>query len=112
LSKAKRYLVLGRTQKIVESGIQTGKGHRRFRRRSGFYVSDPAEAREIEQKYGKKGTKDVNVVEDDRAAWHINADRSTDGNHATHHYTFGPTASYAAAWEAFEKRRKDNRRKR
>ena len=62
-------------------------------------MSDPAEAREIEQVYGTRGTKQVNVVEDERAAWHINSDRSTDGHNATHHYTFqGVDTSHFKVW--------------
>lgn len=87
--KKKAYLVMARTQGRALNGFETGKGHRKFKKRSGLYVSDPVEAAEIEQRYGKKGDHSLTVVEDDRAEWHLNSDRSTDGHNTLHHYTFG-----------------------
>ncbi len=47
-----RHIVLARTPEILEAGVHTGKGHRKFNKKaSAFHVTDPAEAREIEQKY-------------------------------------------------------------
>lgn len=75
-----RYIVLARTPEILEKGVQTGKGHRKFNKKaSAFHISDPAEAREIEQRY--KGQ--VAVTLDQRMTRFVNNDRGE-----VHNYFF------------------------
>lgn len=109
MTRKKRFMVVPRTPEAKENGIVTGKGHRKFHGHGAFFVSDAAEADEIDTRYGLKGRKsDVWVQEDPVYEWHLHHDGSTFGhNITTHHNTFGPTRNFANAWDAFEKRRKD-----
>jgi len=109
--KNKRYMVVPRTPEAQEKGVDTGKGHLDFGKRSALWVEDHVVATDIDQKSGLKGRGDVWVHEDPMYEWHLdNEGSSMDGrNHDVHNYTFGPTASYSRAWEEFEKRRKDKR---
>jgi hypothetical protein len=112
----KRYMVVPRTPAAQQKGIDTGKGHRDFGKQSALWVGDPAVAREIDDKYGFGGKGDVWVHEDPMYEWHLKhegSDMTGDNpgrNHDIHSYTFGPTDSYAKAWEEFEKRRKDKKK--
>ena len=95
----KSYTVLARTPEMKQ----------RFGGKSSIQVYDEVAARDIAQAHGKKN---VLVAEDDRHAWHLKHDKQTDGYKVgIHHYTFGPSAKYAEAWEAFEKRRKAKKRR-
>ena len=109
--KKKKFAVYARTKRIVRDGLQTGKGHRQFRvNKSLMNINDPAEAKEIEDRYGMKGSQDVYVVEDERYANAVNGEQwDVKGSQVStvHHYTFGTSPRYANAWDAFEKRRKD-----
>lgn len=85
----KKYIVLARNKKIATQGLVTGKGKRSFGNYSALWISDPAEAREIEYQYGMKGTRDVSVTTDQQYEWSVN----NDGSNGTrtdniHHYTF------------------------
>jgi hypothetical protein len=87
--------------------VDVGRGKRKTWRQNGgkaeaFYVSDESEARDIDAKYGTKGTQQVWVKEHGNMGW----ERSyrEDGVHS---YFKGASKTYADAWEAFEKRRKD-----
>jgi hypothetical protein len=85
----KKYIVLARNGKIQKKGLMTGKGHRVFGQKSALWISDPAEAREIETQYGMKGSKDVAVTTDQQYEWSLN----NDGGNGTkmdniHHYVF------------------------
>lgn len=87
--RKKKYIVLARNKKIATQGLVTGKGHRSFGNYSALWISDPAEAREIDHQYGMKGTKDVAVTTDQQYEWSVN----NDGGNGTkmdniHHYTF------------------------
>ncbi len=97
--KQKSFTVLARTPSMMKK--MGGK--------SSVQVYDEAQANDILQANGKRN---VHVVEDERHEWHLKHDRQTDGHNTDiHHYTFGPNARYAAAWEAFEKRRKAKNRR-
>lgn len=89
MAKKRKYMVLARNQKIQESGLVTGKGHRVFGEKSAMWISDPAEAREIDHEYGMKGKKLVSVTTDQQYEWSVN----NDGSNGTrmdniHNYTF------------------------
>lgn len=101
----KRHLVLARNTRINEQGLTTGAGHRKFKPgKSAMYIKDPAEAREIEQHYGKHGTNDVLVFDDDKVARHVKND-----NGEIHNYHFGAMTSPAALefWERYEQKKKE-----
>lgn len=90
MAKKKKYIILARNKKTATNGLTTGKGHRSFGRYSALWISDEAEAREIEHQYGMKGTKDVSVTTDQQYEWSINNEGSdgTKMSGNTHHYTF------------------------
>lgn len=88
-NKKKKFMVMARNEKIQTSGIKTGKGHRSFGEKSVLWISDPAEAREIETEYGMKGKRQVAVTTDQQYEWSLN----NDGQNGTklnniHKYTF------------------------
>ena len=95
----------------MERGLATTKGNIGFGGKTQKILTDESLAREIDTEYGVNGGKrDVYVYEDDRLEWHDQHDKQTDGmNHDNggHRYFFGPSAKFSAAWEDFEKRRKD-----
>lgn len=109
----RRFVVKPRTQKAMEKGLSTTKGKIGFGGKTQKILTDESLAREIDTEYGvSSGKRDVYVYEDDRLAWHDAHDKQTDGmNHdkGGHRYFFGPSESFANAWEAFEKRRKDKK---
>ena len=87
--RKKKYIVLARNPRIQQAGLTTGKGHRSFGSKSAMWISDPAEAREIEYQYGMKGSKQVAVTTDQQYEWSLN----NEGSNGTrmdniHHYTF------------------------
>ena len=87
--KKKRYIVVPRTEEAKRRGIKTGKGNLIFGNKSAQWVDDPAIAREIENDYGKKGSMDVWVAQDENLEWHERHDAMTDGrNKGIHNYTF------------------------
>lgn len=90
MAKKKKYIILARNKKTATNGLTTGKGHRSFGRYSALWISDEAEAREIEHQYGMKGTKDVSVTIDQQYEWSVNNEGSdgTKMSGNTHHYTF------------------------
>ena len=94
----KKHIVVARTRKAIDDGVTTGKGHLDFKGKSMMYVDDDI-AEEINQTQGLKGDGDVWVHEDPRLNWKT---RYKDGVHS---FFFGPSKSYANAWEEFEKRR-------
>ena len=69
----------------------------RFRGDDTFIVGDEGLARELDQTYGVKGTQKLSIVPYD--------DQQT--REPGHKYTFGPSAKYRSAWDAFQKRRTD-----
>lgn len=72
----KHYQVVKRTKRNIPD--------MKFGASGAFSVSDPAVARDIEQKYGAKGTGEVMVLEDERtAAW-----EKRDKTERLHNYTF------------------------
>jgi hypothetical protein len=85
MAKKKKFIVLARRGDVGEKGLITGKGHRKFYKDSAMWISDPAEAREIEQKYKGK----VSVTEDQQYTWSVN-NEGADGTKLTniHKYTF------------------------
>jgi hypothetical protein len=97
MAKKKKYIVLARNKKTATQGLVTGKGRRSFGKYSALWISDPAEAREIETQYGPGGTKDVAVTTDQQYEWSLN----NEGGNGTksdniHNYTFGPLTSQQA----------------
>lgn len=89
MAKKKKYIVLARNGRIQTKGLTTGKGHRTFGEKSAMWISDPAEAREIETQYGMKGSKEVAVTTDQQYEWSVN----NEGGNGTklnnvHNYTF------------------------
>lgn len=86
MAKKKKFMVLARNQKIQEKGIKTGKGHRTFGEKSVMWISDPAEAREIETQYSKR---DIAVTTDQQYEWSLNNENG-DGTKLNniHNYTF------------------------
>lgn len=87
--KKKRYIVVPRTEEARRDGIRTGKGTLKFRNQTAAWVDDPAIAREIDSTYGRKGSMDAWVAQDENLEWHEKHDGSTDGrNVGIHHYTF------------------------
>jgi hypothetical protein len=109
MAKKKKFIVLARNPKTQTNGIVTGKGHRVFGQKSAMWISDEAEAREIEHQYGMKGSRDVAVTTDQQYEWSVNNEGS-DGTKTNniHHYTFGPMTSKAAEefWDRYEKKKK------
>jgi hypothetical protein len=82
-------------------GIRHDGKEYRFRGDDTFIIDDEGLAREMDQTYGVKGTQKVSLVP--------YTDKTT--NEPGHRYTFGPSVQFANAWDAFEKRRKDKKRK-
>lgn len=112
MAKAKRFMVMPRTDNILKEGIKTGKGHRKFYQRQMFWVKDPGEAREIEQKYGMKGSKEALVLPDPKYEHHLNNEGEWDhvkqDSSFIHHYTFGPVSSPGvdAFWRRYNRKKK------
>jgi len=107
--KKKRYIVVPRNEATKSQGLQTGKGKLRFGRKTAQWVDDPAIAQEIDATYGRKGSGDVWVEQDENLEWHENNGGGTDGRHrGIHHYTFGPMTSQAADdfWKRYERKKK------
>lgn len=100
MAKKRKYIVLARNPKIQQQGLTTGKGHRSFGSKSAMWISDPAEAAEIETQYGMKGSRQVAVTTDQQYEWSVNNDG---GNGTrmdnTHNYTFaGVDTSHFKVW--------------
>lgn len=89
MAKKKKFIVLPRNGRIFKEGLTTGKGHRKFKNAGAMWITDEAEAREIEHQYGMKGTKQVAVTTDQQYEWSANNDNG-DGRRMDniHHYTF------------------------
>ena len=112
MARKRRFVVKPRTPRVMKNGLSTTKGNIGFGGKTQKILTDETLAREIDTEYGVGGSgkRDVYVYEDDRLAWHDEHDKQTDGiNHdrGGHRYFFGPSAEFADAWDAFEKRRKD-----
>lgn len=73
--KKRKFRVYARTPQVMQNGVRTGKGHRQFKGKTAFYVNDPSEAAEIEQVYGKSGSQDVMVAEDEQYARALNGEK-------------------------------------
>jgi hypothetical protein len=84
---AKRFMVVPRTPEAQRKGVTTGRGHRKFAGNK-FWVSDPAEAKEIDQTAGLHGSGQVWVHEDPGFEFHLKHDGSDGHNFDVHHYTF------------------------
>lgn len=74
----------------MRTGVKTGKRTLKFNsRQTARWIDDPAEAREIDAQYGKKGSMDVWVAQDENLEWHEHHDGNTDGRTVKiHRYTF------------------------
>ena len=89
-------------------GLKTERGgHRKFgTKTSAMWISDKAEAEEIDHKYGLKGRGDVFVVEDEKYGYALNGEQwdmkfdERGGQLKTvHHYTFaGVDTSQFKVW--------------
>jgi uncharacterized GH25 family protein len=89
MARKKKFIVLPRNGAIFEKGIKTGRGHRKFKRAGAMWITDEAEAREIENEYGMKGKKQVAVTTDQQYEWSAN-NEGGDGRRMDniHNYTF------------------------
>lgn len=95
MPKKKKFIVIPREGGAVLNGIRTSRGHRKFNGKTYMHISEPSEAREIEQKYGKHGTQDVYVAEDEQYAralngerWEVQSNLRGDNVKLLHNYTF------------------------
>lgn len=100
MAKKKKFMVIARNKKIQETGVTTGKGHRTFGEKSVMWISDPAEAREIDTEYGMKGKKEVAVTTDQQYEWSLNNDNGNGTRMDNiHNYTFqGVDTSHFKVW--------------
>jgi hypothetical protein len=96
MPKKKFEIIKATTREL--SGLAVGGRVKKFAPNGTFETSDPGEAAEIDKVLGAKGTGEVVVT-------------SYDQKEHGHTYTFGASSRFAAAWEEFEKRRKDKNRK-
>jgi len=106
----KRFVVKPRNVRVSRQGLATTKGTIGFDGKTQKILTDETLAREIDTEHGLHGKKDVYVYEDERLEWHDANNKDTNGVDRLsggHRYFFGPSAKFADAWEAFEKRRKD-----
>lgn len=89
MAKKKKYIVLPRNGKIFQEGLTTGRGHRKFKKAGAMWITDEAEAREIDHQYGMKGSRQVAVTTDQQYEWSANNENG-DGRRMDniHHYTF------------------------
>lgn len=96
MAKKRKFMVIARNQKTQQKGIVTGKGHRTFGEKSVLWISDPAEAREIETGYSKR---DVAVTTDQQYEWSLNNENG-DGTKLNniHNYTFGQLKEVKWVW--------------
>lgn len=93
----KRYMVIPRTPKALKEGITVGGKHRSYKGKTAMYVKDQAEAEEIVQTVGMKGTGEVLVHEDDRVERFVR-DEGVKGR-GIHHYHWGYNSAFAQGWE-------------
>jgi hypothetical protein len=77
MPKKKKYMVMARDKKTALAGITTKRGgHRDFgSKTTAMWISDKAEAEEIDHTYGLKGKGDVFVVEDEKYSHALNAEQ-------------------------------------
>lgn len=89
MSKKKRYIIVPRTERVKEDGLQTGKGNVSFKGKTATWVDDASLAKEIDTQHGLKGSGDVWVEQDENLEWHDKHDGLTDGKmKGIHNYTF------------------------
>lgn len=93
--KKKKFAVYPREKEITLNGFDTSRGHRNFSGKTMLYVSEPSEAKEIDQKFGKNGTGELLVAEDEQYAralngehWDITSTLKGDNVKLLHNYTF------------------------
>jgi hypothetical protein len=103
----RKFMVMKRTKRPVV--IDTGRGLRKTWRENGgkadfFYVSNEAEAKEIDEVYGTKGTQDVWVREHGQAGH----DATYKEDHV-HNYFFGSSKVYSDAWQKIFGRRRNGK---
>ena len=72
-----------------------------FDKNDTFVIEDEGIAREMDAMYGKKGSQKLAITQY----------QDNETHEPGHKYTFATNSKYAAAWEAFEKRRKDKKPK-
>ena len=98
-------MVVARNTRTSENGLVTGKGNVDFHGKTAKIIEDPGLATEIDTQYGLKGTGDVWVARDEmyenKANYHDSSLQST------HNYFFGPSKSFADAWDELQERRKE-----
>lgn len=73
--KKRKYIVIPRQKSAVLNGLETERGKRSFKGKSYLHVDDPGEARDIDLKYGKTGTQEVYVAEDEQYARALDGER-------------------------------------
>lgn len=115
MAKKKKYMVVARDKRTALTGLTTQRGgHRAFGRKTqSMWLSDRAEAEEIDHKYGMKGRGDVFVVEDEKYSYALNGEQwdmkfgEKGGELKTvHHYTFtAPDLSHFRTPKAGDRKR-------
>ena len=50
---------------LLKEGIDVGAGRKKFAQNESFWLRDAGEAREIDARFGRKGSGDVIVIEDE-----------------------------------------------
>jgi hypothetical protein len=96
MPKRKFQVIKATTREIP--GVTVGGRVKKFSPNGTFETADSGEAEEIDKVLGAKGTGEVAVT-------------SYTEKEPGHTYTFGPSKKFADAWEAFEKRRKDKKKR-
>lgn len=94
MAKRKTHRIYARDQKAVLDGLKTSKGTVDFGTQTAVYV-DESTAKEVEERYGRKGEDSVFVAKDeqyDRAlegeGWQIQYDKRGDWVKTIHKYRF------------------------
>lgn len=95
MAKKKKFIIMPREKETVLNGISTERGHRDFNGKTYMHIDDPGEARDIDLKYGKNGTQEVFVAEDQQYAralegesWEVQSSLKGDNVKLLHNYTF------------------------
>jgi hypothetical protein len=97
----KKFQVIKNTTNSEFTGLDVDGRKMKFGRNGTFVVDAPGLASDIDKTFGRKGNQSVAVVPYN--------DHET--RELGHKYKFGPSESYAKAWEDFERRRKAKQRK-
>lgn len=92
--KKKKYIVIPRNEKIMKTGLKTGRGTLDFKGKTMMYLNSSDLAREVDTEHGLKGSGEVWVEQDERLENHVNY--HSDGASKSF---FGPTRAFCEGWE-------------